>query len=253
MFKFIKQIFISTIMFFGSLSNVNPLKCVSMKNRECKVRPEIINVNSKEPLFYPFSIKTSKCSGSCNSISDPYTKLCVPDVVKNLNTKVFNLRLMTYESRHIKWHETCKCKCRVNKSVCNNKQRWNEDKCRCECKELIDKSVCDKGFIWNPSNFECECDKSCDIDEYLDYSSCKCRKKLIDKLVEECTETVEEVKITSKNEDKNKCNSCVVYIVLFSVFFIINVEIVTYYVYSQWYLKKDIQRVKFNTRTQTTV
>ena len=58
-----------------------------MNNQECKVRAEIINVNSNEPLFYPFSIKTSKCSGSCNNINDPYAKFCVPDVVKNMNIK----------------------------------------------------------------------------------------------------------------------------------------------------------------------
>ena len=72
------------------------------------------------------------------------------------------------------------------------KQRCNEDKCRCECKELIDKGVCEKGFIWNPCNCECECDKSCEVGEYLDYENCKCRKKLVDKLVEECTENAEE-------------------------------------------------------------
>ena len=66
----------------------------------------------------------------------------------------------TNETRHIEWHKTCKCKCRLNSSVCcSNKQRWNEDKCRCECKELIDKGSCGKGFIWNPSNCEFECDK----------------------------------------------------------------------------------------------
>ena len=74
-------------MFFGSLSNVDPLECVPMNNEESKVRPKIIINNNKEPLFYPFNIKTSKCSGSCNNISDPYAKLCVPDVVKNLNSK----------------------------------------------------------------------------------------------------------------------------------------------------------------------
>ena len=63
----------------------------------------------------------------------------------------------------------------VDASVCNNKQRWNEDKCRCECKQLIDKGICNKGFIWNRSN--CECYKSYDIVEYLDYQNCKCRKK----------------------------------------------------------------------------
>ena len=91
MFKFIKQIFISTMMFFGSLSSVNPLECISMNNQECKVRPEIVNLNSNEPIFYPFSIRTSKCSGSCNNINDPHAKLCVPNVIKKLNFKVFNL------------------------------------------------------------------------------------------------------------------------------------------------------------------
>ena len=137
-----------------------------MNNQECKVRPQIVNVNGDDPVFFPFSIKTSKCSGSCNNINDPYAKMCVPDVVKNLNVKAFNLISRTNETRYIKSHETYKCKCRLDASVCNNKQRWNNDKCRCECKELIDKIVCDKGFIWNTSNCECECDKSCDIGKY---------------------------------------------------------------------------------------
>ena len=89
----------------------------------------------------------------------------------------------TNETRLIEQHETGKCKCRFDAIVCNNKRRWNKNKCRCECKELIDKGVCDKGFIWNPSKCECECDKTCDIGEYLDYENCKCRKKLVDKLM----------------------------------------------------------------------
>ena len=139
---------------------------ISMNNEECKVRPEIINVNSNEPLFYTFSIKTTKCSGSCNNNYDPYAKLCVPDIVKNLNNKVFNLMSITNETRHVKWYETyiwmCKCKCRLDVSV-RNKKRWNEDKSMCEWKELIYKGICDKDLIWNPSNCECECDKSCNI------------------------------------------------------------------------------------------
>ena len=100
-----------------------------------------------DSVFFPISIKTSKCSGRCNNINNALAKLCVPDVVKNLNVKVFNLVSGTNETRRIEWHETCKCKCRFNSSVCNNKQRWNDDKCRCECKELIDKDVCDERFI----------------------------------------------------------------------------------------------------------
>ena len=100
-----------------------------MKNQESKVRPEIINFNSNEPVFYPFSIKTSKCRGICNNINDPYAKMCVPDVKKDLNVKVLTLMSGTNETRHIKWSELCKCKCRLDASVCNYKQRWNNDKC----------------------------------------------------------------------------------------------------------------------------
>ena len=178
MLGFIKKCFFTGLAFLSTLTKVNSLSCISMNNQECKVRLKIVNVNSNEPIFFPYSIKTSKCSGSCDNINDPYAKLFVPDVVKNLNTKVLNLMSRTNETRHIEWSETCKCKFRVDPSVCNNKQRWNDDKCRCECKELIDKGACDKGFIWNHSNCECECDKSCDICEYLDYENCKCRKKM---------------------------------------------------------------------------
>ena len=164
---FIKIIFLAVLSCVNPLS-ATPLSCISMNNQECKVRPEIINVNSDEPVFYPFSIKTGKCSGSCNNINDPYPKMCVPDVIKHLNVKVFNLMLRTNEARHTKWHETYKCKCRLEASVFNNKQRWNDDKCQWECKELIGKGVCDRGYIWNPSICECQCDKSCDAGEYLD-------------------------------------------------------------------------------------
>ena len=116
------------------------LSCMLMNNQKCKVRPQIVNVNSDESLFYPFSIKTSKC----NNINNPYAKLCVPDVVKKLNVKVFNLM---------------------------------------SSKELIDKGVCDKGSIWNPSSWEYECDKSCGVGEYADYEKCKCRKRLVDKML----------------------------------------------------------------------
>ena len=69
----------------------------------------------------------------------------------------------TNETRHLEWHETCNYKWRLDASICNNKQRWNDDKCRCEFKELIDKGVYNKESIWNPSKWECECDKSCDV------------------------------------------------------------------------------------------
>ena len=72
-----------------------------MSNQPCKARLEIVNVNSNSPTFYPFSIKINKCSGNCNNINDSYTKICVPDIVKNLNVKVLNLMSKTNETRHV--------------------------------------------------------------------------------------------------------------------------------------------------------
>ena len=86
------------MIFLGCSLPSAPLKCISRTNHECKVRPQIVNVNSNEPVFYPFSIKTSRSSSSCNNINDPYAKMCVSDVVKNINVKVFNLMSKTNET-----------------------------------------------------------------------------------------------------------------------------------------------------------
>ena len=77
-------------MYFGNLSSVNSLEYISMKNQECKSRTEIVNINSNDPIFYPFRVKVNKCNGNCDNINDPYARICVPDDVKNLNVKVFN-------------------------------------------------------------------------------------------------------------------------------------------------------------------
>ena len=100
MFRFIKEVFFTRFLFLSSLLSTTPLSCILMYNQACKIRPEIINVNSNEPVFYPLSIKTSKCSGSCNNINDPHAKICVPNVIKDLNVKVFNLMSRTNETRH---------------------------------------------------------------------------------------------------------------------------------------------------------
>ena len=152
MFVFIKKIFCIKSLFWSSLVRTTPLSCISIKNQECKVRPEIVDIISNNSIIYSFSIKINKCSGSCNNI------------------KVFNLMSRTNETTFIKWHETCTCIWRLDEIICNSKERWNENKCICECKELIDKGTCDKGFVLNPRNCECECDKSCNIGQYLDYS-----------------------------------------------------------------------------------
>ena len=94
----------------------------------------------------------------------------------------------------------------------------------------------------------------CDVGECLGYENCKCRKKLVDKLVDQCTETVEEVKL-GKNENSNKCSCCTMYTVLFWVFFTINVGgIGTYFLYYNWSLvKNNVSHIKFGTRSQTDI
>ena len=86
----------------GNALNAVPLKFISMNNQECKIRPFIMNINSDDLSFYPYSIQANKCSGNCNSINDPYPKLYVPDVVKDINVRVINLMSTTIEARHIK-------------------------------------------------------------------------------------------------------------------------------------------------------
>ena len=102
-----------TVVTFSSYNvlSVNSLKCVSMNNQECRIRSEIFNVNTDEPLFYPY------CKGSCNTINNLYAKLCFPDTIKNITVKVFDLMSRTNETRHIEWQKTCKCKCRLDASV----------------------------------------------------------------------------------------------------------------------------------------
>ena len=80
-----------------------------------------------ETVFFPFSIKTCKCSGSCNNIDYPYAKICVPDVVNKLNVKVFNVMSKINKTRFIEWHETCKSECKFGENICNNKQPWNKN------------------------------------------------------------------------------------------------------------------------------
>ena len=196
MFGFIrKMFFLAMTFFYFDPLNASPLETVSMNNQECRTRAKIMNVNNNEPVFYPFSIRVNKCSGSCNNINDPNAKLCVPDIVKDINVKVFNLMSWINQTRYTEWHKICKCKCRLDAGVCRNKQRWNEGKFSCECREeLIDKGRCDKGFIWNPSSCNCECNKSCGIGEYLDHKNCKCRRKIAGALVDKC----------NKNSDDNE-------------------------------------------------
>ena len=98
------------------------------------------------------------------------------------------------ETRNVLWHESWKCICKLNSSVCNNKQIWNDDTCRCDCNEdFTDIISCDKGYVRNPSTYECQCDKWCKQGQYLDHKNCICKNKLIGRVIEECTSVINEL------------------------------------------------------------
>ena len=118
---------------------------------------------------------------------------------------------------------------------------------------MIDKGICDEGLIWNTSNCKCEYDKSCDVGEYLHHKNCKCRKRLVDKLVEECSENIDEkeshqnkmIYNSTLNNHEKICTSCIVCIILFDVFFITSISISSVFIYFYWYLKIYILKQQF--------
>ena len=112
--------------------------------------------------------------------------------------KVYNFLTMLNETRNVLWHESCKCVCKLNSSVCNNKQIWNSDTCRCDCNEDFAGIIsCAKGYMWNPSTCECQCDKWCKQGQYLDHKYCVCKNKLIGRIIEKCTSVINEAMINN--------------------------------------------------------
>ena len=80
--RFVQKVFFKGLTILSDFINTSSLlSCISMKNWECKIRPQIVNINSNNSIIFPFSIKITKCSGNCNNINDPYAKICVPDII----------------------------------------------------------------------------------------------------------------------------------------------------------------------------
>ena len=215
------------------------LKCVSVINEKCMSRPKLIDLNKDEPVFYPLSIKVNKCGGDCNNINDPMAKLCVPDIARDMNVKVFNLLARINETKKIIWHETCKCVCRLASAICNNRQEWNKNKCKCQCKEdLVSKLVFAKGYTWNPSACACECEKFSETGQYLDYENCVYRKKIIDDLIEQCTSIID-MEIRSKELGSAVKNNTLssnelsnnTYFILFIVFLVLFILFLVGFIY----------------------
>ena len=121
----------------------NSKNCLLLKDQKCGVKKVIAG---NDYITFPYKIKVNTCIGSCNNIINPYSKVCVPDIVKNISVKVFDLISQQNKFSQVSFHESCKCDCLLNETVCNDSQKWNKDKCRCECLKIKN---CDDNPFWN--------------------------------------------------------------------------------------------------------
>ena len=228
-----------TISLF-SILKMKALECVSVANQKCMPRPKILDVNEGvgEALFYPYNVLVNKYSGSCDTINNPMAKLCVPGIVKRVNMQVYNFLIRLNETRSVLWHESCKCVCKLNSSVCNNKQIWNSDTCRCDCNEDFASIInCTKGYMWNPSTCECQCDKWCKLGQYLDHKNFVCKNKLVGRLISECTSIINETMMNNNSYDNDYNAITYVFIGLFSLLLLVIICFCVF-AYFKWFKSK---------------
>ena len=215
-----------------NILKVNALECVSVVNRKCMPRPKILDVNEGvgEALFYPYNVQVNKCSGSCNTLDDPMARICVPNIIKNVNMKVYNFLMRLNETRNVLWYKSCKCVCKLNSSVCNNKQIWNSNTCKCYWNEDFAGIInCTKGYMWNPSTCECQCDTWCKQGQYLDHKNCVCKNKLICRVIEECTSVINETMINNKDNITNNNTYLILFIMFLIGFIVFLIGFIYYY------------------------
>ena len=256
-----------TISFF-SIFKTRALECVSVVNQKCMPRPKILDVNEGvgEALFYPYNKLVNKCSGSCDTLDDPMARLSVPNIIKTINMKVYNFLMRLNETRNVLWHDSCKCVCQLNSSVCNNKQIWNSDTCRCNCNEDFAGIInCTKGYMWNPSTCECQCDMWCKPGQYLDHKNCVCKNKLIGRIIGECTSVINETIMNNVDNKDNDNDNTITYIFI-GLFSILLFGIVCFciFAYFKWikgkklfkkniltieHIKMDIKSLEIKTKT----
>ena len=241
-FRTYKMRVINILISLFGIIKTRALECVSVTNQECMPRPKILDVNEGvgEAVFYPYNVLVNKCSGSCNTLNDPMAKMYVPGIVKRVNMQVYNFLMRLNETRSALWHESCKCVCKLNSSVCNNKQIWNSDTCKFECNEdFVSIINCTKGYMWNPSTCECRCDTCCKPGQYLDHKNCICKNKLISRVIEECASVINETMTNNKDNIDNNNTIRNVFIGLFSVLLIVGIVCFCVFAYFRWFKGKN--------------
>ena len=228
-----------------SIIKEKALECVSVVNQKRIPRPKILDVNESvgEALFYPYNVLVNKCSVT---LDDPMTKLCVPNIIKSVNMQVYNFLMMLNETRSVLWHESCKCVCQLNSSVCNSKQIWSSDTCKCDCNEDFTGIIkCAKGYTWNPSTCECQCDMWCKPGQYLDHKNCVCKNKLIGRVIAECTSVINETMINNKDNTDNNNTITNILIGLFSVLLFVGIVYFCVFAYFKWIKGKKLFKNKY--------
>ena len=230
-----------SISLFGIIKT-KALECVLVINRKCMPRPKILDVNEGvgEALFYPYNVLVNKCSGSCDTINNPMAKLCIPGIVKRVNLQVHNFLMRLNETRSVLWLESCKCICKLNSSVCNNKQIWNSDTCRCDCNGDFASIInCTEGYTWNLSTCECQCDTWCKAGQYLDHKNCICKNKLVGRLISECTSIINETMMNNNNYDNDNDYNAITYVFI-GVFSLLLLVIICFcvFAYFKWFKSK---------------
>ena len=239
---------INLLISLFSIVKTKTLECVSFVNKKCTPRPKILDVNEGvgEALFYPYNVLVNKCSGSCDTLDNLMAKLCVPNIIKRVNMKVYNFLMRLNETRNVLWHESCKCMCRLNSSVCNNKQIWNSDTCRCDCNEDFAGIInCTEGYTWNPSTCECQCDMWYKPGQYLDYKKCISKNKLIGRVIAECTSVINETMINNKDNMDNNDTITNIFIGIFSVVMFAVIVCFCVFAYFKWFKGTKLFKNKY--------
>ena len=219
--------------FIGLLASVvstsNLTKCVSINIQKCMTQPVLINLHpdeySQELRYYSFTVNLDWCSGSCNTLDDPSSRVCVPNETEDLNLHVFNIITGIIESRTLAKRISCKCKFNFDSKKCNSNQKWNNGKCWCECKNPKEQCALQKNYICNTSPYSCENGKY--VGSIIDNSVV-----IFDENMKE-TKTVS-TKSTSKKAVRTKCASSNFYIwlafLLITVALLIAVSIYCFFI-----------------------
>ena len=159
--------------------------------------------------------------------------------------KVYNFLTMLNETRNVLWNESCKCVCKLNSSVCNNKQIWNSNTCRCDCNQDFAGMInCAKGYTWNPSTCECQCDMWCKPSQYLDQKNCVFKNKLVGRLISECTSVINET-MMNNNDNNNDNNFYKIMAYVFIGLFLIEIVCFCVFAYFKWFKDKKLFKNKY--------